>query len=57
MYVYGNIEARSRDYCCIKYYIFREWVFVVLGIQHAMCMRGIVIVDCPALKYFSTFIS
>jgi hypothetical protein len=31
-------------------------VFVALGIQHAMRVRHIVIVACPALQNFSTFL-
>jgi len=30
-----------------------ECVFVALSTQHAMLMRNIVIVACPALQYFS----
>jgi len=32
-------------------------VFVVLGIQHAMCMRGIIICGLPVSAVFSHFIS
>ena len=33
-----------------------ECVFVALGIQHAKCMRRIILssVACPAVQYFST---
>ena len=46
MYVQRNKEARSCNHCCrgkavsIAYY---ECAFVSLVIQHAMCMRHIVI--------------
>ena len=37
-----------------EYYIFWVYLFVALGIQHALRMRHIVTWDCPALQYFST---
>ena len=54
-----KIEARSCNHCCcvkainITYY---EFVFVALGIQHAMSMRCIILpsVACLAVQYFST---
>jgi hypothetical protein len=59
MYLYLNIEVRSRNhFCCekIKYYIFLVFVCVALVIQHAMRMRGVVFssVACPDLQYFPT---
>jgi len=54
-----EFEARSCNHCChvkaiiITYY---EFVFVALGIQHAMSMRRIILssVACLAIKHFST---
>jgi hypothetical protein len=36
---------------------YSKYVFVVLGIQHALRMRRVILssVSCPALQYFSTF--
>ena len=59
VYVYRNIEARSRNHCCrgkavrIKYY---ECVSLAFVIKHAMRMRHITLsyVACLALSYFFT---
>jgi hypothetical protein len=59
MYITRNFEARSRTHCCrgkairINYY---ECVSVALVIQHAKCMRRIILLSvfCLALPYFST---
>jgi hypothetical protein len=56
MYVQRNIDAHSCNHICswkaicITYF---EWVFVALGIQHAMRMRHISLA-CPTLPYFPT---
>jgi hypothetical protein len=59
MYVQRNIEARSRNHCCRRKAIsitYSECVFVALVIQHAKCMRHIILssVACLAVPYFST---
>ena len=57
MCVYCYIEARSCSHCCSGKTIsitYSQCVFVALRIEHAMCMRHIVILACPALLYFST---
>jgi hypothetical protein len=59
MYVQRNTEGRSRNHCCrgkainITYY---ECVSVALVIQHAKCMRRIILpsVACLAVPYFPT---
>jgi hypothetical protein len=56
-----SIEERSRNYCyrgkaiSITYF---ECVSVVLVVQHAMCMRLIILlsVTCLAVPYFSKFL-
>jgi len=57
--LWRNIEARSPDHCRrtealnITYY---KWMFVALGILHAMRMRRIILpsVACPGLPFFFT---
>jgi len=53
-YVSHNTEARSCNRCCSAKSVsiaYSEYVFVDLGIQHAICLRHIA---CPDLQYFST---
>jgi hypothetical protein len=57
MYLYHNIEARSRNNCCLgkaKSITYSEYVSVALCIQHAKRMRRIILssVACLALQYF-----
>ena len=50
-------NAHSCNHCCSRKSISiacSERVFVALVVRHAMCMRHIVICDCPALQHFST---
>ena len=50
-----NIEARSYKYCCSEEEInitYFECVFVVLSIQHAMCMYHIIIPGLTGCKIF-----
>jgi len=62
MYAQHKIKARSRNNFCpekavsIKY---SERVSVTLVIQHAKCMRHIILssVSCPSLPYFFHIIS
>jgi len=54
-----NIDARSRYRCCRAKAIiitYSDCVSVVLGIQHAMRMRNIILsaVDCLAVPYLCT---
>jgi len=60
MYIWRNTEARSCNYCCSGKAIgitYSEIVFVVLGIQHAMPMRHIVIYSLPRSTIFFHIIS
>jgi hypothetical protein len=60
MYVYRHLKARWCNRCCsgkamsVTYY---EHVFVVLGIQHAMRMRLVLICGLPGSKIFVHIIS
>ena len=59
MYVYYNIEARSRNHCCSGKaigVIYSKCVSVSLVIQHAKPLRPIVSVVCPALRYFPYYL-
>jgi hypothetical protein len=54
-----NIEECSQNHCCqgkAISIIYPECMSIALVIQHAKCMRGIILssVACPALPYFST---
>jgi hypothetical protein len=59
MYVQGNNEARTCKHCCsrkaisITYY---EFVFVVLGIQHEMHRRYIVMCLAPLYTIFPHYL-
>ena len=52
------MEARSRNHCFRAKAVsitYSEFVFVALGIRHALRMRRIMLssVTCPTLQYFS----
>ena len=52
MYVYRNIEARSRNHCRLgkaKSITYSECASVVLGIEHAMGMRHIILSSVACL--------
>jgi len=54
MYVWRNIEARSRKHCCRGQAVIILSVFVDLSIQHALRMRYIVIcVMSGSTKFFN----
>jgi len=56
MNVRRNIEERSCNHCCMgktTSITYSECVFVVLGIQHVMCMRSIFI--CGPLRSTNFF--
>jgi len=53
------MEARLSNHCCSGQAIiitYSEYVLLTLGIQHAVCMRRVILsfVACPSLPYFST---
>jgi len=52
--LYRNIEALSRNLCCCRKAISISYYECVLGIQHALRMRRIVICDLSGCKIFST---
>jgi hypothetical protein len=59
LYVKRNVEARSRDHCCLGRALiitYSECVSVALVIQYAKRMRRIILssVACLAVPYFST---
>jgi hypothetical protein len=57
MYLTRNMEACSCNQCCSGKAINitqPECVFVALGVQHAMCVRQIVMCGLPAPQNFST---
>jgi hypothetical protein len=55
VYVYRNMQARSRNHCCCGKAIsitYSECVSVAIFIQHAMLMRRIVICGLPGSTIF-----
>ena len=60
MYVERNIEMHLRNHCCSGKAIritYSECAFLTLRIQHAMCMRHIVICGLPRSTEFFDIIS
>jgi len=59
IYVYRNNEERSYNYCSGKAMrvTYCEYVFVALGIQHAMRMRDIGVCGLPGSTIFLYIIS
>jgi len=58
LHISSNTEARWRDHRCREKVIiitYPECVLVALIFQHAMRMRLLSSVTCPALQYFPTF--
>jgi hypothetical protein len=57
-YVYRNAEEHLCNHCCSRKTItitYSEYVFVAAGIQHAMCMRRVIIVICGLSGYIIYF--
>ena len=59
MYVLHNIEARSSNHCCsgkAESIAYCEYVFLALGIQHAMRLRNVVMWPAPLYNTFPHYL-